>query len=129
MLKNVSLKLILQDKGGKQHCLSICWFWPGGRGIFLKNGTSEKRCVEIEDWRLSVHFLGGFKKVSFTLYFYVLAKIFQNHAKFTKKTDSWYQKSHEEFGQLQTSSGKSKTLKFDGLFLSKKYISSAKAFI
>ena len=26
MLKNVSLKLILQDKGGKQHCLSICWF-------------------------------------------------------------------------------------------------------
>ena len=85
MLKNVSLKLILQDKGGKQHCLSICWFWPGGRGIFLKNGTSEKRCVEIEDWRLSVHFLGGFKKVSFTLYFYVLAKIFQNHAKFTKK--------------------------------------------
>ena len=32
----------------------------------------------------------------------------------------------EEFGQLQTSSGNSKKLKFDGLFLSKKYIPSAK---
>ena len=29
------------------------------------------------------------------------------------KTDSWFQKSHEEFGQLQTSSEKSKKLKFD----------------
>ena len=42
------------------------------------------------------------------------------------KTDSWFQKSHKEFGQLQTSSGKSKKLKSDGLLLSKKYISSAK---
>ena len=42
------------------------------------------------------------------------------------KIDSWFQKSHEEFGQLQTSTGKSKKLKFDGLLLSKKYISSAK---
>ena len=41
------------------------------------------------------------------------------------KADSWFQKSHEEFEQLQTSSGKSKKLKFDGL-LSKKYIPSAK---
>ena len=32
----------------------------------------------------------------------------------------------EEFGQLQTSSGNSKKLKFDGLLLSKKYIPSAK---
>ena len=42
--------------------------------------------------------------------------------KFYTKTDSWFQKSHEEFGQLQTSSEKSKKLKFDGLLLSKKYI-------
>ena len=32
----------------------------------------------------------------------------------------------EEFGQLQTSSGNSKKLKFDGLLLFKKYIPSAK---
>ena len=31
------------------------------------------------------------------------------------KTDSWFQKSLEEFWQLQTSSGKSKKLKVDGL--------------
>ena len=35
-------------------------------------------------------------------------------------------KNHEEFGQLQTRSEKSKKLKFDGLPLSKKYIPSAK---
>ena len=35
------------------------------------------------------------------------------------KTNSWFQKSHEEFGQLKPNSGKSKKLKFDGLLLSK----------
>ena len=45
------------------------------------------------------------------------------------KTDSWFQISHEEFAQLQTSSGKCKKLKFDGLLLSKKYIPSAKTYI
>ena len=32
------------------------------------------------------------------------------------KADSWFQISHEKFEQLQTSSGKSKKLKFDSLF-------------
>ena len=36
------------------------------------------------------------------------------------KTDSWFQKSHEKFGKLQTGSGKSNKLKFDWLILSKK---------
>ena len=67
-----------------------------------------------------------FKKVPFKLYTYVLATILQSGAKFYTKTDSWFQKSREEFGQLQTSSGKSKKLKLDGLLLSKKYIPSAK---
>ena len=43
------------------------------------------------------------------------------------KIDSWFQKSREVFGQLQTSTRKSKKLKFDGLLLSKKYIALAKA--
>ena len=42
------------------------------------------------------------------------------------KIDSWFQKSHEEFGQLQESCRKSKKLKLDGLLLSKKYIPPAK---
>ena len=29
------------------------------------------------------------------------------------KTDTWFKKSNEELGQLQTSSGKFKKLKFD----------------
>ena len=43
--------------------------------------------------------------------------------------NSWFQKSHEELGQLQASSGKSKKLRFDGLHLRKKYIPSAKTYI
>ena len=35
-----------------------------------------------------------------------LTKILQNGAKLIKNTDSWFKKSHEEFGQLQASSGK-----------------------
>ena len=42
------------------------------------------------------------------------------------KTDSWFQKSYEEFGKLKASSGKSVKLKFNGLHLSKKCIPSAK---
>ena len=42
------------------------------------------------------------------------------------KTGSRFQKSYEEFGKLQTSSGKSKKLKFNGLHLSKSYIPSPK---
>ena len=46
--------------------------------------------------------------------------------KIYRTTESWFQKSHEEPGQLHASSGKSKTLKFDGLLLSKKCIPTAK---
>ena len=42
------------------------------------------------------------------------------------KTDTWFQKSHEEFGQLQTSSRKSVKSIFDGLLLCKTYIPLAK---
>ena len=41
---------------------------------------------------------------------------------------NWFQESHEEFGELQTSSEKSKKLKFDGQILSKKYIPAAKTY-
>ena len=58
----------------------------------------------------------------FTLYTYVLANILGNGAKFRyglkNYSKSWFKKL-QEFEQLQTSSGKSKELKFDGL-LSKK---------
>ena len=46
-----------------------------------------------------------------------------------KKTDSWFQKSHEEFGKLQTSSGKSKKLKFDGLLFPKNTFLQLKHYI
>ena len=49
-----------------------------GLDIFENEGISEKGCVEIEDWGFSVHFGWSSKKVLFTLYTYVLAKILQN---------------------------------------------------
>ena len=77
----------MEEKGGKQHCLLISWFWPGLWDISEKEGTSEKGCIEIENWGSSTHFVLGFKKIPFILYTYILAKILQNGAKFTK-TDS-----------------------------------------
>ena len=68
----------------------------------------------------------GFKKIPFTLYTFVLAKILQNGAKFIQKLTSGFKNHKKEFGQLQTGSGKFKKLKSDGLFLSKKYIPSTK---
>ena len=59
------------------------------------------------------------------LYTYVLAKVLQSCTKFIQKLIPCF-KNHKEFGQLQTSSGKLKKLKFNGLLLSKKYIPSAK---
>ena len=53
-----------------------------GLDIFENEGISEKGCVEIENWGFSVQFWLGFKKIPFTLYPYVLAKILQNGAKF-----------------------------------------------
>ena len=58
------LKVNLEGQGEKQHCLLFCCFYPGGYGIFEKEGTSEKRCVEIEDWATSVHFVLGFQESS-----------------------------------------------------------------
>ena len=66
--------------------------------------------------------IGVSKKTHLDFYTYDITK----WCKVYTKTGSWFQKSHEVFGQLQTSSGKSKKLKFDGLLLSKKYIPSAK---
>ena len=89
--------------------------------IFLKkDGTSEKGwCVELEDWGFSVHFVLGFQENC--IYTYALAKVlYTKWCKVFIKTDSWFQKSHEEFGQLQTSSEKSKKLKFTSQILSKK---------
>ena len=103
--------------------------------IFLKkDGTTEKGCCfKIEDWGFSVHFVLGFQENS--IYTYVLYKVlYKTKVLYTKwykvftKTDSCFQKSHEEFGQLQTGSGKSKNLRFDRLLLSKKHISSARTF-
>ena len=56
------MQLILKDKGGKQHCLPISWFYPGGCDIFEKVWTSEKGCIEIDDWGFSVHFVLGFQE-------------------------------------------------------------------
>ena len=42
------------------------------------------------------------------------------------KLNSWFRKSHEEFGERQRGSGKSKKLSFYALLLPKKYIPSAR---
>ena len=97
-----------------------------GLTYFLKRRNFKKRCVEIEDWGFSVHFVLGFQKNSIYTLHLCFSQDITKWCKAYTKTESWLQKLHEEFGQLQTSSGKSKKLKFNGLLLFKKYIPSAK---
>ena len=69
----------------------------------------------------------GFKKIPFTLYTYVLAKILQNGAKFMQKEKltPGFRNHRRNLINFRQSSGKSKKLNLDGL-LSKKYLPSAK---
>ena len=59
--------------------LVLTWDWD----IFEKEGTSEKGCVEIEDWGFSIHLVLGFQENS--IYPYVLANILQIGPKFIQK--------------------------------------------
>ena len=71
----------------------------------FSEGTSEKGCVEIEDWVFSVHFVLGFEENSIYTLHLCFTKWCKVYAK--GKAYSWFQKWHEELEQLQTSSGKS----------------------
>ena len=55
-----------------------------------------------------------------------LMSFMKRWCKIYTKTDFWLQKSQEKFCQLQTSNGKSKKLKCDGVLLYKKYNNLAK---
>ena len=79
-----------------------------GVEILLKKREHHKNCVLKQKSEASLYTLyWDFKIIPFTLYTYVLAKILQNGAKFIQKTNSSFKKSHEKFGQLQTSCRKS----------------------
>ena len=57
-------RLILKDKGGKQHCLRLVGSNLGIEIFLKKKGTSIKGRVEIEDSGASVHFALGFQENS-----------------------------------------------------------------
>ena len=69
------------------------------------------------------------KTIPFTLYTYVVAKILRKGTKFIQNLTPGFKKAHEEFEQLQTSSGKSEKLKFDGLLCPKKTFLQQKHYI
>ena len=94
-----------------------------GWDIFKKEGTSEKRCVERQDWDLPEHFVLRFQ--DFTLHLCYSWDTTKWSKVFTK-TDYLFRKPHEEFGKLQIGSGNSKKLKFDGLLFCKTCIPAAK---
>ena len=101
---------------------------------FWKRGNIRKRI----SWNRRLSFLCTLcirVCIPVTLYTYILAKILRTKCgNVYAKTDwflyklSWFQKSHEKFGQLQTSE-KSKTLKCDRLLLSKNKFLQLKHYI
>ena len=95
---------------------------------FLKRENLRKRVC----WNRRLSFLCTLcirVSIPFTLYTYVLAKIlYTKWGKIYIKNDSWFQKSHEKFGQLQTSE-KSKKVKCNRLPLSKNTFPRLKHYI
>ena len=57
----LALRLILADKGRKQHCLPFIGSSLGLR-YFWKRGNIRKELIEIESWGSSVYFLFGFQE-------------------------------------------------------------------
>ena len=45
-MKDVSLRLILKDMGGKKHCLLIWWFYPVSLDIFEYEGIQKKGALK-----------------------------------------------------------------------------------
>ena len=70
-----------------------------GVEIFKKEGKSEKGCVEIEDWGFSMHFVLGFQGNSIHTLHLCFSHDITKLCEVYTKIDSWFQKSHEEFGQ------------------------------
>ena len=52
----LALRLMLKDKGCKQHCWPFAGFW--------KRGNMRKGLLEIEDWGTSVYLVSGFQENS-----------------------------------------------------------------
>ena len=109
--KDVTLRLIVKDKGGKKHCLPICWFQPVGLDIFWEN--IRKRVCWNRRWRIICTLSIGFWRkfhLHFTLMFSLrYFKMMQSLYK------SWLLVSKITWGiwTTSTSSGKSKKLKID----------------
>ena len=98
-----------------------------GVEMLLKKRQHQEK-GEIEDWDVSLQFVLRFQKNSIYILRLRFSEDITKRCKVYTKIDPWFQKSYDEFRKkLQKSSGKSKKLKFDGLLLPKKYISSAKA--
>ena len=85
-----------------------------GAEIFSKK--IEHRCVEIEEWGFSVHFYWGLKKIQFTLYTYVSAKILQNGAKFIQKLTPGFKTHMRNFDNFRQSRESPKSWNMMGYF-------------
>ena len=126
---DVSMRLTLKDKSDN----NAVYQFVGSSlrvEIFLKKSEHQKKGALKQKIVASLYtFYWGFKRfhLHLTLMFQkIIIEDIRKSCKVYKKTDSWFQKSHKEFGKLKTSSRKSKKLKFDGLLLSKNYIPSDK---
>ena len=95
-----------------------------GVEIFLEKRGHQKWVRRLR--LLCILYIWGFKKIPFSLYTYVLAKILQNGAMFIQKLTPGFK---NQMKNLETSSAKFKTLKFDGLLLSKKCICPKNTFL
>ena len=79
-----------------------------GSDIFENKGTSEKGCFQIKDWGFSVKFVLGFQENSIHTLHLCFSWDITKQCKVYTQGDSRFQKSNQEFEQIQTCSKKSK---------------------
>ena len=96
---------------------------------FLKMRKHQKKAALKQKIEASLQPLfWGFKKITFTLYTYVLSKILKNGAKFIQKLTPGLKNHMRNLNNFrQAVESPINTLKFDGI-LSKKYIPSTKTY-
>ena len=100
-----------------------------GVAIFLKKREHQKKDALKKKVEASLYTLYWcFKKIPFGLSTYVLAKILQNGAKFIQKLTPGFKNGMRNLYNFRQAVESPKKLKFDGLFLSRKYTPSAKTY-
>ena len=124
---DVSLRLILKDKGGTMFSILLFLTWE--LRYFWKRGNIKKGCIK---WKIEAPLytlFWAFKKIPFTLYTFVLAKILQNGVKFIQKLTPRFKNHMRNLDNFREAAGNQKSWNSMGYFCAKNTFFQLKHYI